>query len=218
MYGWNPPIQEIPEQEELQIDSCVLNNIEGSLRCVHVHDVTRDIANVATISWHGIVKTWIDGGVVVDSSHISLLIELIDEFTNFTNVSWIDKSEVTGTSINLDFTICFNDVVGDFNSGNLYFEFDLNRNDRIIVPRDNNGTIIVPDASTQSDLVDFSVDLLAYQKLYFNGVQLDSASMEPVYDAWTVECKCCAEIHLVGHNVSQEYLELFNYRMIDVIQ
>lgn len=224
VHGWYPPIEPPPVIEELVIDSCELQDIGSPpQQCITVADVTRDIAFMGTISWRGSSQTWIDNFAVVDSSHIKILIDIVGENMGYDSVRWIDKSIINGSMIHLDFTICFIDPIGVFDLGSsdgIYFDFPLSGvrplNDRILVRKDNVGSIYPPDESTSDEMIQLIQP--AWQIVGLFGVDLDSTELIPIWDHLLFGCKCCAKIDIRGLDISQDYLDQFIYQQHTVMQ
>lgn len=219
VYGWlaEPVIEGTQDTctTFVQIDT-------PSVKCITVADYITDWSEEVRIGWRGDTTTWIDNFLVVDSSHVKILNDLVKGQMTFDSMVFIDKTSVISGVMKLDFTMCFVNPSGNFHfqtGDDIVFEWvAIPLSKRLIVRVDNFGSIYPPDESTQTELVDFTGYLRQWQKIGFFGVELDSTSMEPVYDAILgTDCKCCGILDLRGHNVSSERLQEFADRGILVM-
>lgn len=227
VHGWFAEPIGPGEPEELVIDSCIVTPIDTPLiRCITSVYQT-DAPLFARIGWRGDYIDWIVGSVELDDP-MNILAEVVNNETPYTGVSFIDKSSIVSGVMTLDFIMCFTKPVGIFHEGtgdDIVFEWGDTPQTiikRLAVRKDIANYIYPPDASTQGELIGFIENHPEYKKLGLFGIQLDSIDLEPVLDASLVSendtCKGSAIIDLRGHNVSQFYLDQFNYQNFTVIQ
>lgn len=223
MYGWNPEgvVEDIfeGEQEELA-DSCEHQVITTPIKCV-TSVYSTPATNYVRIGWRGGYSEWVVGGVEIDDP-FNLLSDVISTHINSTGISHVGEIGISGGLMTLDFTMCFTNPTGNFHSGPqdiIFFEWGndlLSIEKRLSLRKDKQGTIYLPDQATQGDLIGFIENHPGWQVLSFKGTVLDSASLEPVWDSVLFPCKADAEILVPGIQISEFYLEQFDYQNITV--